>query len=164
MRYRILAFAAALIVQMQSYSTAASAMKLERTADIIGAQLHLRGVACTAPRSPVRHAAPVPDESVWTIRCNEASYRVRLNPGGRKVEITRISIGTAAQMAAPSFELSAKPKHHAKTHWDSSPYIPREPRYPYPHASGWYPHDADKLPIGSGEWWRQMLREDRVRN
>jgi hypothetical protein len=164
-RYRILAFAAALIVQMQSYSTAASVMKPERTADIIGAQLHRRGVACTAPRSPLRHAASVPDESVWTIRCNEASYRVRLNPGGRKAEITPISIGTAAKMAAPSFEVSAKRKHHAKTHWwDSSPYIPREPRYPYPHANGWYPHDADKLPIGSGEWWRQMLREDRVRN
>jgi hypothetical protein len=68
-------------------------------------------------------------------------------------------------LAAPSFEVSAKPKHHTKTHWwDHSPYIPREPRYPYPHANGWYPHDADKLPIGSGEWWRQMLREDRVRN
>ena len=116
-RYRILAFAAALIVQMQSYSTAASAMKLERTADIIGAQLHRRGVACTAPRSPLRHAASVPDESVWTIRCNEASYRVRLNPGGRRVEITPISMGTAALIAAPSFEVSVKPKHHTKTHW-----------------------------------------------
>jgi len=93
-RYRILAFAAAFIVQLQSYSTSASVIKPERTADIIAAQLHLRGVACTAPRSPVRHAASVPDESVWILRCNEATYRVRLNPGGRRVEITPISIGT----------------------------------------------------------------------
>ena len=93
LRYRILAVAGAFIVQLQSYSTWASVAKPERTADIIAAQLHLRGVACTAPRSPIRHAASVPDESVWILRCNEATYRVRLNPGGRRVEITPISIG-----------------------------------------------------------------------
>jgi hypothetical protein len=92
-RNRILAFAAALIVQLQSHSTSASVIKSERTADIIAAQLHIRGVACTAPRSPVRYAASVPDESVWILRCNEATYRVTLNPGGRRVEIRPISIG-----------------------------------------------------------------------
>jgi hypothetical protein len=64
-----------------------------------------------------------------------------------------------------SSDISAKPYRHAKSYsWDPSPYVPRDLGYPYPHANGWYPHDADKLPIGSGEWWRQMLREDRVRN
>ena len=45
-----------------------------------------------------------------------------------------------------------------------SPYIPRDPGYPYPHARRPYPYDSSRLPFGSGEWWRQMLREDRVRN
>jgi hypothetical protein len=113
-RYRILAFTAALIVQMQSYSTTASVMEPERTADIIGAQLHLRGVACTAPRSPVRHAASVPDESVWTIRCNEASYRVRLNPGGRRVEITPISTAGSSNVSVPGkYRLPAIPWAYA---------------------------------------------------
>jgi hypothetical protein len=50
-------------------------------------------------------------------------------------------------------------KHHAKTYPKHFSYRPD-----YPRDNGWYPHDADKLPIGSGEWWMQMLREDRVRN
>jgi hypothetical protein len=50
-------------------------------------------------------------------------------------------------------------RHHAKSYPKHFSYRPD-----YPRGNGWYPHDADKLPIGSGEWWRQMLRENRVRN
>ena len=67
--------------------------------------------------------------------------------------------------AWPRADAGAKParsnNHHA---WDYSPYIPRDPGYPYPRGGRWFPHDSNRLPFGSGEWWRQMLREDRVRN
>ncbi len=33
-----------------------------------------------------------------------------------------------------------------------------------PHDNGWHPYDSDQLAIGSAAWWRQMLRENRVRN
>ena len=78
--------------------TVASAMRPERTAEIIAAQLHRRGVVCTAPRSPVRDAAAsVAHESVWALVCDEASYLVRLVPAGRRVEITPLSIGTVVE-------------------------------------------------------------------
>jgi hypothetical protein len=31
-------------------------------------------------------------------------------------------------------------------------------------AQGHYQNDISELPVGSPAWWRQMLREDRVRN
>jgi hypothetical protein len=40
------------------------------------------------------------------------------------------------------------------------PNVDREPRYP--DASGWSPHDSNKLPFGSALWWDQMQRERRV--
>ena len=49
----------------------------DRTAGV-AAQLHRQGVACTAPRNAVRDE--VADEDVWTLRCDEASYKVRLIP------------------------------------------------------------------------------------
>jgi hypothetical protein len=53
----------------------------DRTAGVIAAQLHRQGVACTAPRNAVRDANnSVADEIVWTLRCDEASYNVRLIP------------------------------------------------------------------------------------
>jgi hypothetical protein len=50
-------------------------------------------------------------------------------------------------------------KHHAKRYPRHSAY-----RSDYPHGNGWHPYDSDALPIGSAAWWRQMLRENRVRN
>jgi hypothetical protein len=78
-----------LLAQFQS--AAASVVEPEATAEIIAAQLHRQGVACTAPRDPARDdAASIPHESVWTVRCDEALYRVRLIPR-RRAEITPIS-------------------------------------------------------------------------
>jgi hypothetical protein len=94
-RYRLLTCIAALIALTQFNPTAASVMEPERTSEIIAAQLHRRGVACTAPRIPARDAAAfLPHESVWTLRCDEAVYRVRLGVGSRRVQITPISIGS----------------------------------------------------------------------
>jgi hypothetical protein len=92
------AFIVAFIALTQFDPTAASAMQPERTAEIIAAQLHQRGVVCTAPRSPVPDAAAsVAHESVWTLICDEALYHVRLNPGGRRVEITPLSVGNKVE-------------------------------------------------------------------
>jgi hypothetical protein len=33
-----------------------------------------------------------------------------------------------------------------------------------PYGNGWHPYNSDQLAIGSAAWWRQMLRENRVRN
>jgi hypothetical protein len=96
--YRHLAFTVAHLALTQSNLTAASAMQPERTAEIIAAELHRRGVVCTAPRSPVRDAAAsVAHESVWALVCDEASYLVPLVPAGRRVEITPLSIGTTLE-------------------------------------------------------------------
>lgn len=94
-------FIVALMALTQFNATATSAMQPERTAEIIAAQLHRRGVACTAPRSPVRDAADsVAHASEWTLVCDEALYLVRLIPGGRRVEIRPLSIGTTVESRA----------------------------------------------------------------
>jgi hypothetical protein len=63
-------------------------------------------------------------------------------------------------LAVPISEVDATTyKHHGK----------RYPRaYSFQHAyhgqSDFYVHDSNKLRFGSNAWWRQMLRESRVRN
>jgi hypothetical protein len=52
-----------------------------RTAEVIAAQLHRQGVSCSAPRSAVKDAKnSVADVIVWTLRCDEGAYSVRLIP------------------------------------------------------------------------------------
>jgi hypothetical protein len=52
-------------------------------------------------------------------------------------------------------------KRYAKTcNGHAHQRVDQEPRYP--NTSGWYPHDADRLPIGSAIWWEQMRREGRL--
>jgi hypothetical protein len=80
-RRRHFLLVAVLIAIVQLPSAAAWATPKESAADIIAAQLRRQGVACTTAQSAVRD--PVnssPHETVWTLRCNEASYRVTLVP------------------------------------------------------------------------------------
>jgi hypothetical protein len=92
-RYCSLVLTAALSAPMQFNPAAASSSDSEVAARTIGAQLQRQGVACTAPRTPVRDdAASIPHETVWTLRCDEASYEVRLIPD-RKALIKPISVG-----------------------------------------------------------------------
>jgi hypothetical protein len=50
-------------------------------ADGIAAQIRAQGYRCDAPVSAERDAAlSRPDEAVWILRCQNASYRVRLIP------------------------------------------------------------------------------------
>jgi hypothetical protein len=47
----------------------------------IAAQIRARGYACDQPQSATRDPqASRPDEEVWLLRCEGASYRVRLIP------------------------------------------------------------------------------------
>jgi hypothetical protein len=70
-------------------------------------------------------------------------------------------------IAPPVSEVSAaansKTQHrHAKRYLrHARPTVERQRTYP--DASGWYPHDADRLPIGSAIWWDQMMREGRLK-
>jgi hypothetical protein len=47
----------------------------------IAAQIRAQGYACDQPQSATRDPqASRPDEEVWLLRCEGASYRVRLIP------------------------------------------------------------------------------------
>ena len=50
-------------------------------ADGIAAQIRLQGYRCDDPVSAQRDAAlSKPDEAVWVLKCQQATYRVRLIP------------------------------------------------------------------------------------
>jgi hypothetical protein len=62
-------------------SQLAIAQDLESPKDDIAAQIRAQGYACDQPQSAMRDAqASKPDEEVWLLRCEGASYRVRLIP------------------------------------------------------------------------------------
>ena len=55
--------------------------ELEKSEDIIAAQIRDQGFACDKALVAVRDkAASKPNEAVWTLTCENASYRVRLVP------------------------------------------------------------------------------------
>jgi hypothetical protein len=55
--------------------------ELEQSKDIIAAQIRDQGFACDKALGAERdRAASRPNEAVWTLICENASYRVRLVP------------------------------------------------------------------------------------
>jgi hypothetical protein len=51
------------------------------TQNILAAQLRDQGYACNQPQSAERDVqASTPDEAVWVVQCENAKYRMRLNP------------------------------------------------------------------------------------
>ena len=59
----------------------AFAASSEKAPGIIAAQVRRQGVACTTPRGTVLESEEsTPHETVWILRCDEASYRVTLIP------------------------------------------------------------------------------------
>ena len=53
----------------------------EAPAEIIAAHIRRQGYACETALSAVRNReASRPNEAVWTLRCDNGSYRVRLVP------------------------------------------------------------------------------------
>jgi hypothetical protein len=58
-----------------------AAMAQESPKDIIAAQIRDQGYKCDSPQSADQDMqASKPDEAVWIIRCEDATYRVRLVP------------------------------------------------------------------------------------
>ena len=63
-------------------------------------------------------------------------------------------IAALAILPAAAYASAALPqKHYGKA-----------TRKYFSYGTGWYPHASDKLQVGSAAWWRQMLRENKVRN
>ncbi|MGC2409724.1 MAG: hypothetical protein WA441_06970 [Methyloceanibacter sp.] len=53
----------------------------ESPKNIIAAQIRDQGYKCDSPQSADQDVqASKPDEAVWVLQCEDASYRVRLDP------------------------------------------------------------------------------------
>jgi hypothetical protein len=69
------------VVMTLCLSAQAIAEDVESPKDDIAAQIRAQDYACDQPQSATRDAqASKPDEEVWLLRCEGASYRVRLIP------------------------------------------------------------------------------------
>ena len=70
-----------LLMTLSLSSQLAIAENVESPKDDIAAQIRAQGYACDQPQSATRDPqASRPDEEVWLLRCEGASYRVRLIP------------------------------------------------------------------------------------
>jgi hypothetical protein len=53
----------------------------DESTTIVAAQIRAQGYKCDDPQSAKQDAqASRPDEAVWLLQCEDASYRVRLDP------------------------------------------------------------------------------------
>jgi hypothetical protein len=69
------------VVMTLCLSAQALAEDVQSPKDDIAAQIRAQGYACDQPQSATKDAqASKPDEEVWLLRCEGASYRVRLIP------------------------------------------------------------------------------------
>ena len=58
-----------------------AAIAQEAPKDIVASQIRSQGYACNSPQNVERDAsASKPNEAVWTLNCQNASYRVTLIP------------------------------------------------------------------------------------
>ncbi|MDT3684069.1 MAG: hypothetical protein RO009_03380 [Pseudorhodoplanes sp.] len=54
----------------------------EMPPEILAVQIRSQGFACEKPLSAVRDKAlSRPDQAAWILKCQNVTYRVRLNPG-----------------------------------------------------------------------------------
>jgi hypothetical protein len=61
---------------------APSSARLQTPADSVAAQVRSQGYQCDEPVSAVRDVElSRPDSAVWVLKCANATYRVRLDPG-----------------------------------------------------------------------------------
>jgi hypothetical protein len=60
---------------------AVAAEPLEKTKNVLAAQLRDQGYECDRPKSARRDVrASKPDEEVWIVQCEHSKYRMRLDP------------------------------------------------------------------------------------
>jgi hypothetical protein len=58
---------------------------------ILAAQLRDQGYECDRPKNAKRDVqASKPDEEVWIVQCENAKYRMRLDPGRRAAKVERV--------------------------------------------------------------------------
>lgn len=77
----------------------------ESSKDVIAAHIRTQGFVCDTPSSAVRDtAASKPNEVVWMLTCEDASYRVRLVPD-MAAQVERLP----AAGAAPGADKAAQP-------------------------------------------------------
>jgi hypothetical protein len=73
--------AAAVVAALGAATSIAIAADPEDPKNIIAAQIRDQGYDCDSPKSATRDAsASGPDEVVWLLQCESASYRVHLVP------------------------------------------------------------------------------------
>ncbi|MCG6858130.1 MAG: hypothetical protein LJE67_08685 [Salaquimonas sp.] len=78
----------AILLSLVPVATALSASAQEDPKSIVADQIREQGYACSSPKS-AKHdeQASKPDEEVWILECENATYRVRLIPDmGARVE------------------------------------------------------------------------------
>ena len=81
---------AGLAVVMVAAAPTPAALAQETPTEIVATQVRAQGHPCKDPQSAQRdQAASKPDEPVWLLQCQDASYRVRLI-AGMAAQIERI--------------------------------------------------------------------------
>ena len=69
------------LIAMAAGGDLSAAMAQESPKNIIAAQIRDQGYKCDSPQSADQDIqASKPDEAVWVIHCEDATYRVRLVP------------------------------------------------------------------------------------
>jgi hypothetical protein len=86
-------FLAALLVLVQMQPAIGSTAPSASAPTILATQLRRQGVVCSAPKNAELDInASIPHVSVWTLDCNEASYRITLVPDMRALIVpTRVN-------------------------------------------------------------------------
>jgi hypothetical protein len=78
----IATFVAGIAVSIQPVgSVPVAAAEMVNPAEIVATQIRRQGYKCDKPVNAERDRAPSkPNEAVWVLRCDSATYRVRLHP------------------------------------------------------------------------------------
>jgi len=80
-----------IVLSILTTDTQVTAAEMEKPADIVATQIRSQGYECHKALSAERdQAASKPDEAVWVLRCDNATYRVRLHPD-MAAEVKRIN-------------------------------------------------------------------------
>ena len=70
-----------ILALLDSGCVAVAAEPLEKTKNILAAQLRDQGYECDQPQRAERDIqASKPDEEVWIVQCEHSKYRMRLDP------------------------------------------------------------------------------------
>jgi hypothetical protein len=101
-------FPAALLVLAQMHAAIGSTAPSASATTVLAAQLRRQGVACSTPQNAeLDIKASIPHVSIWTLDCNEASYRITLVPDMR-AQIVPIRVYPCGRLAQQRERLTGK--------------------------------------------------------